>query len=338
MKIHTLKKTAWTLMLMAVCFCSCDTKKETDTTENFELKEEQLPYTVKCSDLPDDSMYMLSNEIVNQLFRDLKNHQGLKMTISVPVPEEWGVTCKLTPMSADFDIWIIANKGDPMLKFLATVTNTSEMPSLIQSIPVACNMGIESLNVIESEQWTAFVEDDYKITVTKIYEKFHSLVDTLMPNNENVFVKQEDVYNIESTGRITYEIPPSFTIDYHAIIQFADTAITGNVLDEQWLWNTIEIQEVVEPMGILFGTITSQFDKSPIYNYRGEKIDIVDISSFLDKHNTGFLALKKGEKPLFIPYSSSRECLQKAFKYFKLEYPFQEEGFNAQEEEGEVND
>jgi hypothetical protein len=324
MGIYMLKKTAGIMIFMAVFFCSCNSKQETDTTANFELKEENLPYTVTCSDLPKDSLQILSNELVNQLFRDLKNHQGLRMSISVPLPEEWGVECKLMPMSSDFDIWIISNKGESTLKFLATVTEQSGIPFIIQSIPVACNAGVEKVNFIESEQWSAVVGDDYKIIVTKVYEKLYSLVDTVMEDNESATVRQEDIYYIESTGRITYEIPPSFNMDYRAIIQFADTAITGNILDEQWLWSTIEIQEVVEPMGILFETITSHFDKSVIYNYRGEKIDIIDISSFLNKHNMGFLAIKKGEKPLFIPYSSSEECLKKAFKYFEVEYNFQE--------------
>ncbi|MDR2408205.1 MAG: hypothetical protein LBE13_08850 [Bacteroidales bacterium] len=335
-----IKKTVWTMIFMAVFFCSCNSKKETNTTENFELKEETLPYTVACSHLPKDSIKILSNELVNQLFRDLKNHQGHRMNIAVPLPEEWGVECKLTPMSVDFDIWIIANKGEPVIKFLATVqTDPSGIPSIIQAIPVACNTGVEKVNFIESEQWSAIVNDDYKIIVTKVYEKLYSLIDTLTTDNESVIVRKEDVYYIENTGRITYEVPPSFNMDYRAIIQFADTAITGNILDERWLWNTIDIQEVVEPMGILFGIITDHFDKADIYNYRGEKIDIIDISSFLNKHNMGFLAIKKGEKPLFIPYSSSAECLQKAFKYFELEYEFQDVEYNAlQEEEENDND
>lgn len=334
MNTYMVKETAWIIVCMTVFFCSCNSKKETATIESFELKEEKLPYKVTCSDLPKDSIQILSNELVNQLFRNLKNHQGVKMNISIPLPEEWGVECKLTPMSSDFDIWIISNKGEPTLKFLATVT-TLTIPSIIQAIPVACNSGVEKVNFIESEQWYANVEDDYKIIVTKEYEKLYSLIDTVMAENESVIEKKEDIYYIESTGRITYEIPPSFNMDYRAIIQFADTAITGNILDEQWLWNAIDIQEVVEHRGILFETITSHFDKAVIYDYRGEKMDIIDISSFLNKHNMGFLAIKKGEKPFFIPYSSSTECLQKAFKYFEIEYEFQDEESNVLQEDND---
>jgi hypothetical protein len=317
-------KTVWIVMFIVFFFCSCNSKKETNTIESLELKEEILPYSVSCSGLPKDSLYILSDELVSQLLRSLKNYQGNKMNLLTPIPEEWGVECKLTPMSPNFDIWIISNIGEPTHKFLATITIASGTPSIIQAIPIACNTGIEKVNFIESEQWTASVKDDYKIIITKIYEKLYSLTDTLIPANESLHLKQEDVYNIENDGKITYEVPPSFNIDYRAIIQFADTAMIGNVLDEHWLWNAIEVQEIIEPMGILFGVMTTHFDQSSIYDYHGEKVDIIDISSVLNKHNMGFLAIKKGEKPLFIPYSTPKECLQKAFKYFNIEYNFPE--------------
>jgi hypothetical protein len=332
-----MERTAWILALIVIFFCSCNTKKEENTTESLELKEEKLPYFATCSAIPQDTLPLLPNELVSSLLRDMKNYQGNKMNMLIPVFEEWEVECKLTPMSSDFDIWIISNKGESVYKFLATVSMASGFPFIIQSIPVAYNAGFEKTNFIESEQWTAVIKDDYTIVVTKIYEKLYSLTDSLIPDSESIHIKNEDVYSIESTGRITYKVPPSFTVDYRAIIQFADTANTGNILDEQWLWNSIEIQDVVEPAGILFGVVTTRFDKLSIYNYRGEEIDIIDISSFLSKHSMGFLAIKKGEKPLFIPYSSAKECLQKSFKYFELEYDFQESDSEASEEENEAS-
>ncbi len=309
------------LAFIAVLTFSCGNKKGINTAETFNLKEEKLPYTVTCSKSPEDTIQALSDDLTNQLLRDFKKYEGNKMKIQSPIPEDWGVEYKLTPMSSDFDIWIISNTGYPTHKFLATVNTASEIPFVIQAIPIAYNMGIEKPNFIESEQWNALIKDDYKIIVTKTYEKIYSLIDTLASNHESIYTKTEDIYNIENNGKITYEIPPSFNIDYRTIIQFADTASTGNILDESWIWNSIEIQEVIESMNILFVTATTNFDKLSIYNYRGDEVDIIDISPYLDKHNMGYLAIKKGEKPLFIPYSSSKECLQKALKYFDVDYP-----------------
>ena len=305
--------------LIVLFAAACGSKKE-DVSDNYlDLKEKKLPITITCSTLSEDTVRVLTNELVNDLLRDFKQYQGNKMKIQMPIPEDWGVEYKLTPMLPDFDIWIITNLGEPAYKFLATVTASSETPSIIQAIPIACNMGIEKDNFIESEQWTAVVQDDYTVIVKKVYEKLYSLIDTVNPDNESVSIKKEDVYTIENDGRISYDIPPTFDMDYRVIIQFADTAAIGNVLDEEWVWNTIEIQEVIEPLNILFCPATTDFDKLSIYNYRGDEMDIIDISSYLNKHNIGYLAIKKGEKPLFIPYSSSKECLQKAFNYFGME-------------------
>jgi hypothetical protein len=313
------------LICIAVLAISCGNKKGDIPLNSFDLKEKKLPCTITCSTLSEDTAQILSTGLANDLLRYFKRHEGNKMKIQAPIPEDWGVEYKLIPMSQDFDIWIITNIGEPAYKLLATVNTQSETPTIIQAIPVACNLGIEKNNFIESEQWTAVIEDDYKIIVTKVYEKLYSLTDTLNFGKESVRIKKEDVYIIENDGKITYEAPPSFDMDYRAIIQFADTAAIGNVLDEQWLWNSIEIQEVIEPMDILFIPATTRFDKLSIYNYRGDEMDIIDISSYLNKHNIGYLAIKKGEKPFFIPYSSSKECLQKAFKYFGIENPLQED-------------
>ena len=314
------------LFIFVVVFAvSCGSKKEEISVNYLDLQEKKLPHTVVCSALSEDTAQVLTDGLANDLLRHFKRYEGNKMKIQMPIPENWGVEYKLTPMSPDFDIWIIANMGEPAYKFLATVSTTSENPAIIEAIPVACNLGIEKNNFIESEQWTAVIQDDYKVVVTKIYEKLYSLTDTLSSGNESIRIKKEDVYTIENDGKISYEAPPSFDMDYRAIIQFADTAAIGNVLNEQWLWNSIEIQELIESMDIMYAMATTHFDKLSIYNYRGDEIDIIDISSYLNKHNMGYLAVKKGEKPFFIPYSSSKECLQKAFKYFGIEYSWEEE-------------
>ena len=307
------------LILLAMVVISCRSKNEEISVNYLDLQEKRLPCTVMCSMLAGDTALALTDELINDLLRYFKQYEGIKMKIQMPIPENWGVEYKLTPMSPDFDIWIITNLGEPAYKFLATVITSSETPYIIQAIPVAYNVGIEKSNFIESEQWTALVQDDYKIVVTKKYEKLYSLTNSVNPDNESISTKKEDIYIIENDGRITYEAPPSFNIDYRAIIQFADTAAIGNVLNEEWLWNSIEIQEFIEPVDIFFSIATTRFNKLSIYNYRGDEVDIIDISSYLTKYNMGYLAVKKGEKPLFIPYSSAKECLQKAFKYFGID-------------------
>ena len=307
-------------IFIAVFAVACGDRGKSVVNESFDLKEKKLPCSITFSKLQEDTAQVLTNELVNQLLRQFKKHEGNKMKIQTSIPENWSVEYKLTPMSSDFDIWIISNIGEPTYKFLATVNTSLEAVSIIQAIPVAYNVGIEKSNFIETEQWTAHIRDDYTVVVTKIYEKLYSLTDELNPK-ESIHTKKEDIYTIENDGRITYEIPPSFNIDYLAIIQFADTASIGNVLDESWMWNSIEIQEVTEPAGVLFVIATTHFGKVSIYNYRGDEVDIIDISSYLTKHNMGYLAIKKGEKPIFIPYSSSKECLRKAFNYFGMENP-----------------
>ena len=303
-------------LLIGILVYSCE-NKQVATEQHFELPEKRLPNTIAFSQMQ-DSLVDLSDGLVSQILRYLKNFEGIAMKIATPLPESWSAEYKLTPMSSDFDIWIISNTNDVTHKILATVS-TTQAPSIIQAIPIAYSAGIEKPNYIESEQWEAVVKEDYTVVVTKSYEKIYSLTDTAN-RHASTSSKIEDVYVIENNGKIHYKAPVSYTIDYRAIIQFADTASIGNILSEDWIWNYIDIQETVENVGILFLTATKNFNKLSIYNYHGEEVDVVDISPYIEKHNMGYLILEKGKKPVFAPYSSSKEFLPKAFKHFGLEY------------------
>lgn len=314
---HKYIKQVFCFFIIGFVAYSCQNKQQVGAEQNFELTEKKLPNIISFSN-EQDSLQILSDGVASQILRYLKKHEGVKMKIQTPIPESWAVEYKLTSMSSDFDIWIIANTGDITHKILATVM-TSQPPSIIQAVPVAYSAGIERNNYIESEQWEAVVKEDYSIVITKSYEKIYSMTDTVN-RHASTSMQTEDIYIIENNGKIRYEAPIMYDIDYRAIVQFADTTSIGNLLDEDWIWNSIEIQEAAEPIGILFSTVTKNFNKLSIYNYRGDEVDIIDISPYLEKHNMGYLILQKGQKPIFAPYSSAKEFLPKAFKHFKLEY------------------
>jgi hypothetical protein len=301
------------LLLFALHSCF---NKYTEEYNSLNINELPLPCSVKCNNAVSDTANVLPLEIANQLFKYINRFEGEQFYILMKNPETWAVEYRLPSLSPDFEIWIVSNTGESSVKLLATIS-IAETPAVIQALPIAYNIAIEKTNYIESEFWTADIDNSYNIVVTKNYERLYSIVEEGAENKSNFFTKKDN-YIIELNGKITYQKPKIFDIDYNAIIQFADTSIVGG-LSEDWVQNTIEIQEQIEALGILFITATAGFDKVEIKNYYGETVDIVDISSFISKHDIGYLALKKGEKPLFIPYASADKCLQKAEGYFNLE-------------------
>jgi len=280
------------------------------------INELEVPCSIKCNNTIDDSAAVLPLGIANQLYRHLNQFDGGQFNILTKMPENWAVECKLTPFSPDFDIWIVSNTGESFIKLLVTLT-TDETPIVIQALPLAYNIAIEETNYIESEFWTAEIDNSYQIIVAKRYERLYSIVDDSTENKSNTIL-QKDSYFIELDGKISYQNPETFDMDYMAIVQFADTSIIGD-LDENWVLYSIDIQANIESLNIFFVCVTSDFEKVEIKNYYGEVVDIVDISNFINKHNMGYLALKKGEKTLFIPYGTPEICLQKAANYFKMD-------------------
>jgi hypothetical protein len=302
------------LMLLFV-FCSCFNRKADEGNE-LDISEIALPYNIKCNNMLSDSVNILPLEIANQLFKHLNRFEGESFHILTKMPETWAVECKLPPFSPDFDIWIVSNIGESVIKLLVTIT-TSENQTVIQALPIAYNIAIEKTNYIESEFWSAEIDPAYNIIVDKKYERLYSIIEENTENKSNSITKKDN-YKIELDGKISYQKPETFDMDYRAIVQFADTSVVG-MLNEDWVLNSMEIQEHIEELGILFVTVTGGFDHVEIKNYHGETIDIVDISGFINKHNMGYLALKKGEKTFFIPYASATQCLQKAENYFGVE-------------------
>ncbi|MCL2131226.1 MAG: hypothetical protein FWH36_02035 [Lentimicrobiaceae bacterium] len=302
-------------LLFFVCH-SCFNDKADDCNV-LNINEQALPCTVKCNNtINGDSGNILPIDIANQLYKHLNRFEGEQFNILTKMPENWAIECMLPSFSPDFAIWIVSNVGESAVKLLATLT-TAENPMVIQALPIAYNIAIEKTNYIESEFWTADIDNSYNIIVTKKYERLYSIIEE-NTENKSVSVTKKDNYTIELNGKIAYQKPETFDADYLAIVQFADTAVVG-MLDEDWVLNSMEIQEKIEPLGIFFVTATSDFDKVEIKNYHGETVDIVDISSFINRHNMGYLALKKGEKTLFIPYSAADVCLQKVENQFNME-------------------
>ena len=300
---------------------SCFNRQATEDY-SLEINELSLPCSIKCSNTVCDTANLLPTAFVNQLFRHINKFEGEQFHILMKTPETWTVEYRLPSLSPDFEIWIVSNTGEAGMKLLATVA-IAETPVVIQALPVAYNIAIEKTNYIESEFWTAEIDNSYNIAVTKKYERLYSITEENAGNKSNA-ITQTDRYAIAPNGKIIHQKPEIFDMDYNAIVQFADTSIIG-MLNSDWVQNEMDIQERTEPLNILFVTATADFNRVEIKNYHGETVDIVDISSFTGKYNMGYLALKKGEKPLFIPYASADKCLQKAEGYFNMKIVINEE-------------
>jgi len=296
-------------------FLSCSNNKD-EGNDIQNIEEQSFPCTIECNNTISDSVNLLPVGVANQLFKHIKKFEGTQFNILTKMPDTWGIECKLPSFSPNFELWIVSNTGESFIKLLAIVT-AAENPTIIQALPIAYNVAVEEANYIESEYWSADIDNTYNVIVAKKYERLYSITEQNI-ENKSISTTKKDSYKIELDGKISYQKPETFDADYNAIIQFADTSVIGS-LNEDWVLNSMEVQEKIESLNILFITVTSYFDKVEIKNYYGETVDIVDISNFINKHNMGYLALKKGEKTLFIPYSTAERCLQKAEEYFKVD-------------------
>ncbi len=278
------------------------------------LNEQQLPTTITCETNQNENTQVLDDSQSSFIIKQLKKVEKSFFT-KINIRENWIVESKIESFSPNFDIWIIANEGEQYIKLLATI---DENGTFIDAIPIACNVGTEKTKYVESEYWQTQIDEEYRIIITKKYDKLYSLSDEGYESGKSYSKKAEDEYYITDDGTFVYVEKNIFNVDYKAIVMFADKEKLLNPLDDQWIWNAITIQENIESLNILFKEVYSDFDKISIYNYQGEEVDIVDISNFISTADKGFIILQKDKDPLFVPYNSPQNVLNKAMLFFEM--------------------
>ncbi|MBO4737988.1 MAG: hypothetical protein J5606_00330 [Bacteroidales bacterium] len=297
------------IMLLLVACHSSNTE-----VEEIILNVQQLPATITCGNAQNENTKVLDDNQSSFIIKQLKIFDK-KFFTKINISENWIAECEIESFSSDFDIWLITNEGEPYLKLLVTV---AENEKFIDLIPIACNVGTEKTKYVESEYWQASIDEEYRIIITKQYDKLYSLSDEGYESGKSVSKKTEDEYYIADNGTFVYVEKNIFNIDYKAIVMFADKEKLLNPLDDEWIWNAITIQENIESLDILFKEVYSDFDKVSIYNYQGEEVDIVDISNFISTTDKGFIILQKDKDPLFVPYGSPQDVLNKAMLFFEM--------------------
>ncbi len=280
------------------------------------------PCRIACDGMLPDSLPLLPEEMQVQLFRYLKNTPGEQVHLKTPYPENWVLEAAVECLYSDFDIWIVSNPGEPVYKMLLTVTPVwegREERSLISAVWVAYSVANEQKDHIVSEEWTADLDNDLNLTIHKKYEVLHSLTDTTQRFHDNREKEAEDVFHIASDGSISYE-EPMYTVEYRAVLQFIDTTESGLNMDDQWLENSMAMQEVLEQENILFVEVSHHFDEVLVTSYNGEAVDLVDISAFTKTYGQGYIVLEKGRKPRYVRYCPAAEALQKILPEWGIDY------------------
>ncbi|MDD4209395.1 MAG: hypothetical protein PHI52_03560 [Bacteroidales bacterium] len=311
-----LKKILIIPIVLVALLNGCKNKKPDEVS--YDLKERLLPCSIQCGDEKSDSLPILSIDIFNQFIPHMKVYPGHKPILLSKIPSDWEVEYQLENLSSEFDIWIISNVNEVSHKALLTIKKTETNFTVISALLIAYSAAIEHTDSLESEEWTCEIDKDYSIKIKKRYDKiFSSVIDTILL--ENKLIQHEDTYHISLNGQISYQEPEIYETDYFAIIQFADTAESGIILDEDWIWNGIHMREQLEEKNVFFVEATQGFDHISILNYHGEEVDKINMSSFLTTYSKGYLFIKKDKSPKYHRYCPAEECVQKAFIYFEID-------------------
>lgn len=309
----------WTLCL-SFLFFACESKKK-------ECLQPPVILDVPCeitADAPvSDSLPLLSENIQTELYHYIKHVKGTSIFLRAELPESWYVEAAVESPSPDYDVYLVSSIGDASYKMLLTLSIPGENEGdreLISALLVAYSYARESAYKIESEEWITQVDADYTFTIYKKLENLHSLSDTSTSTHANRSSEAKDVFRLdEMTGNFVFQ-EPEYTESYRAVLQFMDTTVSGLSINEEWVENTIAMQEVLEPENIYFMEIFSNFNQVMVTNYLGELVDEVNVSDFLKTYSRGYLILEKGKKARYLRYCPASEALGKILPNWGLNY------------------
>lgn len=327
------------LLCIALCFSlsvvSCKHKVK---QESASLQSVALPCHISCHNFLSDSAAVFPEEFEGILYRLLKQGEGKRADLRIPYPDSWQLEAALESPFPGIDIWIVSNSGDVSYKLLLTLSvprEEGETQEVIDGLWLAYSAANEQVNRIESEEWVADIDEEMNISVQKKYEVLYSMSDTTHTEQDNFLKECTDVFHVDYNGFISYEEPQP-TENYKAIIQFMDTAEAGLSVDDDWVKNTMIMQENLESYGIYFIEVFQHFDEVLITNYHGEPVDVVNISSFLKTYGRGYILVEKGKKPKYVRYGSAVNCLRRAFPMWDLNpelIRFEEDNEESEEDE-----
>lgn len=311
--------TALTFCLLLLLF-ACKSKKTQTLQPPVTL---DVPCEITADAPATDSLPLLPENIQTELYHYIKHVKGEPIALRAELPDSWQVEAALESPSPNFDIWLVSSMGEASYKMLVTLTVPDEKETerdLISALLVAYSYGKERAYKIESEEWYTQVEADYTLTIHKKQESLHSLSDTTAASHANRSSEIKDVFRLnDMTGNFEFQ-EPEYTEAYRAVLQFMDTTVSGLSADEQWLQNTMVMQETLEPENIYFMELFNHFDQVMVTNYMGELVDEVDVSDFLKTYSRGYIILEKGKKPRYLRYCPASEALSKILPVWGLSY------------------
>jgi hypothetical protein len=306
------------LLLTILLFASC---AFSDKPVFFEEKPESVEYPVgyiaqKITTALSDTikLYPLSEEFLANFMQMCTQYDGAHPTVAAEFPKEWGVAL-VERLPEGRELYQIQSLNREWVFLVAT--SGYGTPRILDMLPVAVNLAIQTQGILETEIWTAEKELSGTLTVTKKYEWVRSLENVSQKEydeNPQNFLRSKtiiDKYTINDAGH--FEIVPTEDIPDYSVVIF----YIKNEKPENWDDIVEMLHSFCEDYSILFAEVRDNFNRFSLFDYKLNFITDLDLTPYTELP-AGVIFMKKDEMSKTVPFGSYERLKIEIKRYFKI--------------------
>jgi hypothetical protein len=241
-------------------------------------------------------------------------YEGTHPTVATEFPKEWGVVM-VERLPEGRELYQIQSKNREWV-FLV-ITSGYGTQRILDLIPVAVNLAIQTEDVLETEIWTTERETDGAFIVSKKYEWVRSVKNVTQEEydaNPQDYLRAKiatDKYFINNFCRFEKVVAEDVP-DYSAVIFYYQEEKS-----EDWSETLSMIRAFCEDYDILFVEANKDFNQVALYDYKLNFITELDIMPYMDLP-VGIIFMKKDEAPKTVPFGSYERMRSEIRRYFKI--------------------
>jgi len=309
------------LILIALFFCmnACKNKQPHQETVTEEIKgypSMLIPDFIKTAISDDAKLYPVSEDFLRQFLHKAQNYKGEKIKANTDFPEEWGVLF-IEPWTEGRELWLVQSVNREWIYLV--ITSGMGTQRILDMMPIAINLAIQSQDVLETEIWTTQRKPDGAFVVQKDYEWIKSVSDEAVKDTEvNLSEYQrkrsiEDVYYINEMTRFDY-VEKKLEKEYSAVIFYYDREMKPETWDDY----IPILQSYCEERGVIHQEVYSGYNNVRVLDYMINEVTQIDITPYVEISDAGMVMIKNGVTPKHVSFGSYERMSVEIKRYFKI--------------------
>lgn len=320
-------------------FISCNNQDDAKTDNlNKIYPELKPPFRIGINQIKEkDSTF----EIVLSKYKDrlISTIETQNPILKFNYHDRWKICYKINTKKT-FDIFVVEQHDNQDAHSLMLITSKKEQPqNIISAVIVGLENYAEDVDKIESEDWSAIINENLNIKILKKHEIISSSSkEKIIDFSENTNIKKsidevEETYKINDDGSIVFVDKAIFNkqsaikqdLSYRAVIAFNKINSDDNIENsDEWMINNVEIQNACQLQNILFIQTYDNFNNVIISNNEGIQLDTIDISIITEKMQKGYVLVHSKMDPNFVDFTDIKTVLKAISAYFNIELLFDE--------------